>query len=201
MPLGPDPRRALALIDELHLYDTIFTDPTNGADFSPEHDLWRPSYICLFDILSDVYPSVIKTTLLPDQDHEYAAWMLANFTAWIDAPAPQPAKPGGKVPPHIAVNAAREGIKAPNKISDVLNAAIRDTNEILTLKNGYASSQRTGASTSTADCATRDTLGMAIRRWGSTWRSQAVFALMLEVARSTKDPHSKYVWLVGFALY
>jgi len=104
------------------------------------------------------------------------------------------------MPPHIAVNAAREGIKAPNKISDVLNAAIRDTNEILSLKNGYASSQRTGASSETADCAARDTLGMAIRRWGSAWRSQAVFALMLEVARSTKGPHGKYAWLVAPAL-
>jgi tRNA nucleotidyltransferase (CCA-adding enzyme) len=179
------------LIDELRLYDTIFTDPTSNTGFSPEHALWRPSYTCLFDILSGVYPSVIKKMLLPDHDHEYTAWMLANFTAWIDAPTPQPAKPGGKMPPHIAVNAAREGIKAPNKISDVLNLAIRDTNEILSLKNGFASSQRTGASTATADCATRDTLGMAIRRWGSTWRSQAVFTLMLEVARSTKDPHGR----------
>lgn len=42
------------------------------------------------------------------------------------------------------------------------------------------------------DASARDVLGMAIRRWGPTWRLQTVFALLVNVADEPESSKSKY---------
>src|SRR6202034_1030240 len=48
---GPDPHRALALIDRLGLYDTIFTDPTKEISYKPDISCIKPAYDCVFELL------------------------------------------------------------------------------------------------------------------------------------------------------
>jgi len=175
------------LIDELGLYDTIFTDPSTSISFKPEQTLWRPSYHALCDILSTKSTSLVKEILLGDDEQEYIAWNLANFTPWIDAPTPQASTPKGKTPLHVAVLAAREGYKAPNKLCDIIGASVRDADEILRLKDAFIIRQGSKQQAQQDDLTTRDVLGMAVRRWGTTWRNQAVFALLVEISRSTRD--------------
>jgi tRNA nucleotidyltransferase (CCA-adding enzyme) len=191
MPVGPDPRRALELLDEMGLYSTTFADTTKKIEFEPDQSLWRPSYVFVSDLLAGKYPSNLEGTLIIDGTHKYIAWVLSNFTPWIDAPIPQPLKSGGKTPLHMAVNAAREGIKADNKVSDILSASLQHVDEITNLKNGFIAGrdQQQKQYAAGQDPSARDTLGMAIRKWGSTWRSQATFALILEVARSPAENH------------
>lgn len=186
---------SLSLIDEMDLYETIFTDPTTESTYTPEVQLYRPSYELATSMINGSYSDIISKILLPDKDHEYSAWILSAFTPWFDAPQPQPSKPGGKIPPHPGVVAAREGIKATNKVCDIISLAVRNANEITSLKDAFIQLSKNPRRTIQGeDPCGRDSLGMAIRRWGPSWRSQAMFAIMLEVAKSTRT--SKYPFLL-----
>lgn len=175
----------MTLIDELGLYNTIFTDPSTSINFKPEVSVWRSAYHALHEILSDSSPSLVKEILLADDEQEYIAWNLATFTAWFNAPVPQ-ANSKGKTPLHVAVLAAREGYKAPNKLCDVIGASFRDVVEIIKLKDLVSVQYKFKRLSQQDDLTGREALGMAIRRWGTTWRNQAVYALLSEVSKSTK---------------
>ncbi|KKY25746.1 putative trna nucleotidyltransferase [Diplodia seriata] len=77
---------------------------------------------------------------------------------------------------------AREGIKAPNKVCDVMTASVRNLEEIRGLKDKFNVQQNQPHKKSESDDATApDTVGMAIRKWGPSWRNQALFVLLYEV--------------------
>lgn len=183
---GPDPHRALALIDRLGLYDTIFTDPTKEISYKPDTSCIKPAYDCVFELLRSTsdqeFLSVISSTLLRNSDEQYLAWIAAALVPWADAPLPNPPKRGGKTT-HTAQLVAREGIKAPNKISDMITSSVEHSENIRALKDRcvtqlkYPHRRQEGE-----DATARDTLGMAIRRWGQTWRSQVLFSLLYEVS-------------------
>lgn len=183
---GPDPHMALGLVDRLGLYETIFTDPTKENAGSPELSYFKPAYDCVLQILGlmggEDNLSVIPSTLLRDSEEKYLAWISAVLIPWADAPTPDPPKPTAK-PLYVAQQVAREGIKAPNKVCDVIAASIRYSEEIRTLKDQCVTQIRyPHRKEASEDATARDTLGMAIRRWGPTWRSQVLFSLLYEVA-------------------
>ena len=105
-----------------------------------------------------------------------------------DAPqAPSPG-PGRRLPPPAAANVAREGIKATNKVCDLVTASIRNREEITTLVNKQSERRRRPQQALQGeDPFARDVLGMAVRRWGASWRSQVVFALLSEVANEPQS--------------
>ncbi|KZF23230.1 poly A polymerase C-terminal region-like protein [Xylona heveae TC161] len=190
---GPDPRRSLQLIDRLRLYTTIFTDPTQNDAFTPETSSWHYSYECVHDILSaanndsktaPLYNKVLQI-LIRSSEEAHLAWILASLTPYSDAPNPAPAQPGGKALPPVAATVAREGIKATNKVFDVIWGAFKNLDEINKFKAAVVSDKR-GASrkSSEPELAARDHLGMAIRRWGANWRSHVLLALLLEVVEA-----------------
>jgi tRNA nucleotidyltransferase (CCA-adding enzyme) len=70
---------------------------------------------------------------------------------------------------------AREGIKADNKICNVVSGAFKHYQEITDLKDAIKAKK--------SYITERDTVGMTIRRWdsqGGHWRLQALFALLVE---------------------
>lgn len=78
------------------------------------------------------------------------------------------------MPPGTMV--AREGIKADNKICNVITGAFRNYEQITRLKDDIKRNEE-------AYIHKRDTVGMSIRRWdsqGGHWRLQALFALLVE---------------------
>ena len=100
---------------------------------------------------------------------------------WADAPTVPHQKPLQR-PYFTAYLVAREGFKAPNKICDVVAASLSNSEEIRSLVARCARGlQRPDTINPTSDATARDTLGMAIRRWGSTWRTQVLFNLTYEV--------------------
>lgn len=109
-----------------------------------------------------------------------------------DAPQPIP-EPGKKLPPPVAANIAREGFKATNKVSEVVIASIRNHQEISSMVASLNERKRyPNRPTEGEDLTARDVLGMAIRRWGATWRSQAVFALLVNVADHPEAAKCEY---------
>ncbi len=181
---GPDPRMALQLIDRLDLYQTIFADPTVDHEFVPETQVWHLAYDCAAEIL-DESQTQLRTILVPDAEHKYLAWVLSAFVPFADAPVSKSLHKGGKMPLPIATTIAREGIKANNKVCDILTAAIRNMDDFIGVKDKFIrSTKTTNSRVGEEDPHGRDTLGMAVRRWGQSWRSQALFAMMIEVSRS-----------------
>lgn len=179
---GPDPRTALALIDKFGLYNTVFTDPTRDVQFEPETTYFGVAYDFVDRVIrndnQDINP-VIPETLLRNSEEQYLAWICGTVMPWADAPPIPHSKPSQR-PFHAAYLVAREGFKAPNKVCDVISASLNNGEEIRTLVSRCYKALRQSSSANSSDTA-RDALGMAIRRWGSTWRTQVFFSLVYEI--------------------
>lgn len=189
--LGPRPRMALALLDQLGLYTTVFMDPTVKLDFKPDITSWHLAYDTIDQIVSG-RTSALPTILLYDAEQQYVAWTLSAFVPFADAPLPSHHKTGGKPPPPLAVSAARESIKATNKICDILALALRNMEEITSIKDAFLRHKATSkVNPDLVDPSAADTLGMAIRRWGPSWLSQVVFTLMVEVNAAKDDEYGQ----------
>lgn len=189
---GPDPHEAMRLIFELDLYETIFSDPAvaNQDHYKPDVEGWQ----IIIDTLKDILESggEIGENLARDKDERFLAWHLAAMIPYRDAPLPEPSEPGRKPPPPIAVQVAREGVKATNKTSDVINAAVRNQAEISDLVDKLSEKKRRPEKKIEGDDpAARDVLGMAIRRWGPSWRSQVIYSLLGDVANDRERVEGK----------
>lgn len=190
--IGPDPCTSLSLIEQSELYGTIFTDPTRNVEYEADLSHWTTCYQTLAEILAASDANVaseaktditaISSVLIQNSDDKYLMWLVAAVTPLSDAPAIEPSKPSTKPPIPYAGCVAREGIKATNKVVDILTAAMRNSDDVRTLKDKFISRTRQPSKVIEGDDATaRDTLGMAIRRWGASWRIQVGFALLYEV--------------------
>jgi tRNA nucleotidyltransferase/poly(A) polymerase len=180
---GPRPRMALDLIDRFGLFKTVFTDPTRTLPSEPDVHLFQPACDFVESIveLDNTIPTVIAETLLRDADEKYLAWICAAVIPWADAPTVPHPKPTQR-PYHTGYLVAREGFKAPNKVCDVIAAALGNGDEIRTTVAQCAKGlRRPDTVNSINDPTARDTLGMSLRRWGSAWRIQVLFNLTYEV--------------------
>lgn len=180
---GPRPRMALELINRFGLYQTIFTDPTRELPAGPETEYFKPAYELIesVDTKSGDVPAVIPATLLKNEEDEYLAWICATTMPWADAPKVPHSKPSQR-PLFAAYLVAREGFKAPNKICDVVASSLSNSEKIRNLVAQCAKGlRRPDTINPTSDATARDTLGMAIRQWGSTWRTQVLFNLCYEI--------------------
>ncbi len=182
---GPDPHEALRLVFDLDLYETIFSDPTveTSQHYKPDTEGWQ----VMIDTLEDVLESeqVLADLLVRDDEERFMSWQLAALIPYRDAPQPEAPAPGRKAPPPIAAQVAKEGIKATNKVTDVVIAAVRNQQEISSMVDALRDRQRRPDKPVVGDDASaRDVLGMAVRRWGPSWRSQAMYAFLVEVVEN-----------------
>ncbi|CBX93717.1 similar to tRNA nucleotidyltransferase [Plenodomus lingam JN3] len=180
---GPRSRMALELIDRFGLYRTVFTDPTRDLACEPETAYFQLAYDFVESIVTkaDDIPSKIPDNLLRNDDEKYLAWVCSTVMPWADAPMIPHPKPTQR-PLFAAYLVAREGFKAPNKVCDVITASLSHSEEI---RNHVAQCakglRRPDTIDPSNDFTARDTLGMAIRRWGPTWRTQVLFNMLYEV--------------------
>jgi tRNA nucleotidyltransferase/poly(A) polymerase len=171
MRRGPDPRYALSLIDDLDLYRTVFMDPARPELYKAETSNWSAVYQTWDAILKsgDKKEQALTSLLITDNEEAFMSWFLASIIPWADAPEPEPSKTG-KNPPPLATQMALAAFKAPNYVTNVLSPSVVNVNEIRAIKDRQEKA--------------RDVLGMAIRKWGSSWRSQVIFALLYEIYSS-----------------
>ncbi|KAI9851859.1 MAG: CCA tRNA nucleotidyltransferase, mitochondrial [Thelocarpon superellum] len=195
---GRDPRAALAWIDQLALYSTIFTDPTRTLTHTPSTAAWESAYDCAHALLRSGDPSeptpsstraiaALRSTLIRHPEDAYLAWMLAALVPWVTAPMPTPSTSSGKTPPPLAVTVAREGVKANNKVCSVIEGAFKHLGEVQTQKDEIVRSSKGSAlSPERIDELTdRATLGMTLRRWGPQWRSYIALAIFVDATAET----------------
>lgn len=209
---GPSPHRALSLIDRLGLYNEIFTDPTNADCKVIDTANWHRAYNQLRQFIKagsdgSTLPNsskVIHTILLRSPEELYHGWILTCFVPWARESPNSPQK-SSKRPMTAASLAAREGIKAENKIYRLIDDAVYHLQDIVEKKDAVTHTDQTtslplkrkqGASAENQ----RQMQGLAIRKWGSNWRSSVMYALLTEIAESKTEIDSQMV-LDGYSLW
>ena len=207
---GPGPRKALWLIDRLGLYNEVFTEPTNAHCKIMDTKNWHRAYNQLRAMIEagsegSAIPSSsenINSILLCRPEDYYHAWILACFVPWAREP-PKSAQKSSKQPMTAAGLAARQGIKAENKIYRLVDDAASHLQDIVEKKDAVIhedqsvmlpSKRKHGAS---CDCS-RVVQGLAIRKWGSNWRSSVMYALLTEVVETKTDAQ---MVLDGYSLW
>ncbi|KAI8956693.1 hypothetical protein F5Y11DRAFT_139556 [Daldinia sp. FL1419] len=171
---GNHPRKSLEYINNLGLYHTIFTDPSKTDVSSPDISNWKLAYECLDSLRQNKTPGSIYDVLVRSDEAAYYAWVLAAICPWESVETPKHSGKG-KAPPPLGTLAAREGIKAPNKLCDLLTAAHNNRAEIMSLVTAVYDKE--------AFITERDRFGMAIRHWDSKaghWRLQVLYAFLVE---------------------
>lgn len=137
----------------------------------PDLTGWHTAYEFLNTLAT--YPLYEK--LVTSDEERYFAWVLACVVPFTRAPG-QDLSGNLKKNPPPATLAAREGIKAPNKLSELITAAVRHREEIVGLRDTVCSGD--------ARMDERDLFGMAIRKWdaqGTHWQLQVLFAMLDDV--------------------
>jgi tRNA nucleotidyltransferase (CCA-adding enzyme) len=165
---------ALRLIDSLGLYHTIFTDPGRQMP-TPYTTNWRVLYTCLDSLAADNTPGSIFARLVANDEEKYAAWVFATVIPW-EQQLPDPRPKGKKSAPPLPSLVAREGFKAPNKVSDIITAAHGHRPKMVELKDIVCAAE--------ARMFQRDYFGMAIVGWDSGvghWRLQLLYAILADI--------------------
>ena len=179
---GPDPRMGLSIIDQVGLYNTVFTDPEHDHDYQPENKDWHIAYDAAASIMA-LSQTSFKVLFANASDQAYITWILSTVVPWADAPLQEP-KPGAKPAPPPAFDVIRNGLKAPMKICDIVRDSVLHADDIISTKDMCLKHLRFSvANPSSGSLARRDGLGMRIRQWGQSYKSQIIYAMILEAVR------------------
>ena len=202
---GPGAHRALSLIDRLDLYNEVFTDPTDAECKVVDTANWHRAYNQLRDIIKagsegSISPNpfeTIRSILLRNPEDLYHAWILTCFIPWAREPPKSPHR-SSKRTMTAASLAAREGIKAENKVYRLVDDAVSHLQEVVERKNAVSHEDQTTTlpvKRKHGACAEsqREVQGLAIRKWGPNWRSSAMYALLTEVAETKTAADSRSV--------
>lgn len=165
---GRDPRGSVELIESTSLYQCIFGEPEQPDFYKADLTNWSATYHALADILNAndlASGSKLRSLLVRDKDDKYVAWIIGCMVPLAEAPKIK-TKNGKKMEDFIT-RVAHEGLKLPNRVSNILTASKDNLDDI---KDIVQSKQ-----------VARDTIGMALRRWGSTWRLQLLFSALHDI--------------------
>ena len=149
---GPNPHAGLTYINELDLYSTVFANPTDS--YCPNSARAQEAYDALQRILDE--RSSICLGLRPKKDQSLS-WFLAAYVPWSES--------GSK-----AYLASREGIKATNVMSKVLDDAIKARPAVVK-----------AVQLVNTDQASRGTVGMTLRSLKDFWRAHVLYSLLCDI--------------------
>lgn len=181
---GPDPYMALQLVDDLDLYHTIFCDPTSTDKyiFQPDTESFGKSIGTVQDHLQE--GSSKLAALAQDEENRFLAWQISALVPYRDAPQQEPSEPGRRAPPPLATQVAREGLKATNKVCEVVTASIRNRVDILALVDEIVSLNKGSKDDAGKIGKERARIGMAIRCLGASWHTQYLYAFLVSTLDS-----------------
>lgn len=127
--------------------------------------------------------------MLQDSDDVFRAWLLTSIVPWGKIPIESGAQLSAKKTLSPASLAVREGIKADNKISKMVNDCT------LSLVDAKAMKEKVNAAFTSLESPRkrkevsigREVHGQLLRGWGSHWRCVVLFALLVEVSETQND--------------
>ncbi|KAL3474006.1 hypothetical protein BJX99DRAFT_248584 [Aspergillus californicus] len=174
---GPDPRRALHIIDSLGLYSTIFVNHQDDA--AADTSSWRLVYDALYRLFSDEQSEIVnhvRTLLVRDSLDNYYSWIIAAFAPWSAVPTRiQTEKKGKPVPPRMA-EVARDSLRADNKTISILSQAGNHWRSIVDVKAAVVEGHMQGT-----PAEIRQQVGLHIRSWNKDWRLCVLLSLLQEI--------------------
>lgn len=139
---------------------------------------------------SSSYVSSIANILLRDPEDRYLAWMMSCFVPWARVENPTF---NSRSLTNSAAVAAREGIKADNKLTKIIKDAVLELESVIKMKDSVVS--WTKSSKLPVDMrgqsSIREIQGQTIRHWGPRWRSIAIFALLVQLSE-VRDESGKF---------
>lgn len=147
----------------------------------PDTSRWSVAYNGLDDIIQNDSPGSLGELLVRADDAKFVAWNLIAVAPWTsveDAPGTKK-KPMTSPPVRVI---AREGVKASNKLTDIMAACHYNREEILELKNAVIKKE--------SFINERDRFGMAIRRWDerkTNWRLQVLSTMLIEAMERLQE--------------
>ena len=173
---GGNPLMAFQTIWEMDLFATVFTETRDESIETLRNSLpdsrptgpWPPTWPHAYELLTALLDdsSELGRTLTRTETDAESLWLMAAY-------APLLSLTSEKVVEH-----ARYGIKATNKISKLLEKATWNNGVIVDMINKVAKE----------GTASRSTIGMALRSWGTSWRTQVLYALLAKaVTLDTTD--------------
>lgn len=218
---GPNPYTALALIDRLQLYNTIFTNYKSSSGEIAETKNWDLAYKFLATLTAKLNGSndyatipmilreeealglikLVSRILLRDPldpEEVFLAWIVCCFIPY----ARSGKSPSAKFPRTLAAAAAREGIKTDNKTTRIIEEASLNLPDVI-MTRGLVDIQPEIdllSSEQALQSSSREIHGKALLRWGAHWRSSVIFALLVEITEAKDDlsmyhAHSYIGWL------
>ncbi|KAL4916569.1 hypothetical protein BDW62DRAFT_211833 [Aspergillus aurantiobrunneus] len=172
---GPDPRRALHIIDRLGLYPIVFANYQDDA--AADSSSWTLAYNALHRFLTSKHESEavdrVRTLLVRDPREKYYAWMIAAFTPWSTVPTRlQKTK---FTQPRMA-EAARDSLRTDNKTITLLKSAANNWRSVIDVKTAIVEGHMEGTAAEV-----RQTVGLHIRSWSTDWRLCVLLSLLLEI--------------------
>lgn len=194
---GPDPHAAICFIDRFGLYNVVFTrfvDPEKELSQLIDTESWSVAYNQLLKITKpiatehehDSHLKIIAEILLPNAKETYLAWLICCFVPWARAKI-TPAEIKALKPVLSAAGAAaREGIKADNETTKVVQGAalnVEDIEKTITSMTKELPPIEPSLKRK-APSVRREIQGKAIRRWGSQWRSSVMYALLVHISEA-----------------
>ena len=181
------------MIDSLGLFGVVFTDPVESAAEATNTKGWNHAYELLSALLTvDEAPfKPLRSILLASHAQSHLAWLLCAVVPLARYVYP-PSDRKLRTSLRDGAFTAQEGLKLDNNASLTISDALRDLDEIITMKNGFLLN---GVSASLPlkrgledGSSPREKFGMAIRKWASrknsNWRLSVLFALLVEQTES-----------------
>jgi tRNA nucleotidyltransferase (CCA-adding enzyme) len=150
----------------------------------PDVSNLKAAYECLDSLRQNKTPGSIYDVLVRSNEAAYFSWVLAALSPWGNIKESSYDKKGKPGPPFATI-AGREGIKAANKVCDVITASYNHRDAIVALKNAVTQKE--------PFIHERDRFGMAIRQWegrGDHWRLQVLYAILVEALQA---PDSNFI--------
>ncbi|KAI9822821.1 MAG: CCA tRNA nucleotidyltransferase, mitochondrial [Phylliscum demangeonii] len=132
--------------------------------------------------------TAIRSIVLPQNQDKYVGWILASIIPWATISVSDSGEIAKKGKPQLPLPAAiaKDDIKANNTLVNIIASAARNAPEIAAMQRKIVSQVQDLDSTRSKNAAVgRDTLGMAIRRWGPTWNFQALYALLVDISQDS----------------
>jgi len=168
---GPHPYSALCLLYQLNFFSSLFTPPADQQlpENLPVEHMGRATALLSYLLENSESPDYQHLRLLLKTPHEqYLGWLIASVTPFTghmfdgyDTKKNIPA----------AASVAKEGLKAPNKVVDVLASCYRNYKQVQDIVTEV---------TDDVEQVSRGKLGLLLRKLGAEWTSQVLCSLLLE---------------------
>ena len=192
---GPAPARALQIVLDQQLYNTIFTMPDYEENIVPRVSTERLEAMLLrsdeADQKSTRAQSILDLLSLTSVEDRWRGWLICAILPWIGQEMPKAVVKKG-APTTMAARVARDSLKIDNNSMKVVSVAEANVEEARVMVGQHSVQEGSDENSDSSRKRQRTTFdrvqtGLAIRKWGEAWRCVPAAAAMLDMSQARAD--------------